>query len=252
MSITEKIAVLLVTQDAAKKESLSDAIKKHVSTPAIIYMAQDGVDGESKLRNVPPDLLITDYELTRVRGRNLIDDVLADKAYAACAIIIIDHLPKEEIYLEELATGRVQFMGDWSNAEALSHCLARALNYSSHGEKSTFHLRYLAKGDQLIAMGERADFVYILKKGQLRAYREAGGEKITLGEIHAGEFVGEMAYINGEPRNANVEALSECELVEIPLGTLETILYQRPLWARTLLQTLSKRLRHANESRTTS
>ena len=48
-------------------------------------------------------------------------------------------------------------------------------------------------------------------------------------------------------RSANVEALTDCELIEIPIGTLDRLLYRRPSWSKTLMLTLSKRLTQANE-----
>ena len=122
----------------------------------------------------------------------------------------------------------------------------------SHGKVSRFYIRFLARGDVLIREGDHAEFVYILKHGELSAWREREGRRVELGKIEPGEFVGEMAYINGEPRTANVEALTECELVEIPLGSLDRLLHARPTWAKSLLYTLAKRLQEANERKSGS
>jgi CRP/FNR family cyclic AMP-dependent transcriptional regulator len=45
-----------------------------------------------------------------------------------------------------------------------------------------------------------------------------------------------------------VKALSDCELIEIPIGTLDTVLFSKPAWARALMMTLSKRLKRSNEN----
>jgi hypothetical protein len=60
---------------------------------------------------------------------------------------------------------------------------------------------------------------------------------------------GEMAYINGEPRAANVIAEGPSELIEIPFERLDHVLFQKPMWSKALMRTLSKRLKNANNYR---
>ncbi|MBL7688606.1 MAG: Crp/Fnr family transcriptional regulator, partial [Bdellovibrionaceae bacterium] len=62
------------------------------------------------------------------------------------------------------------------------------------------------------------------------------------------EFVGEMAHINQEPRSASVKALEDCELIEIPNGSLDLVLFSKPAWAQALMRTLSRRLKRINET----
>jgi CRP-like cAMP-binding protein len=57
-----------------------------------------------------------------------------------------------------------------------------------------------------------------------------------------------MAYINGEPRSANVKATKDCELVEIPIHLLDHVLFMKPAWAKALMKTLSRRIKNANSS----
>ena len=54
--------------------------------------------------------------------------------------------------------------------------------------------------------------------------------------------------INHEPRFATVTAAKDCELIEIPFGTLDIVLFTKPAWAKALVMTLSKRLRNAFKS----
>ncbi|MGZ3771541.1 MAG: Crp/Fnr family transcriptional regulator, partial [Bdellovibrio sp.] len=71
---------------------------------------------------------------------------------------------------------------------------------------------------------------------------------VMLGEIMPGEFVGEMGHFNHEPRSATVEAITEVELIAIPSGSLESVVFARPSWAKALVKTLSLRLRRANKA----
>ena len=85
-----------------------------------------------------------------------------------------------------------------------------------------------------------------MKSGELTATKEGSNQNVTLGKIKAGEFVGEMAHINNETRSATVQANCDCELIEIPMGTLDLVLFSKPMWAKALVATLSKRLKASN------
>lgn len=79
------------------------------------------------------------------------------------------------------------------------------------------------------------------------AWKSKNGQRVDLGKIKAGEFVGEMAHINKEPRSATVTAVTDCELIEIPFGSLDPILFSKPSWSKALFVTLSKRLKLTSE-----
>ena len=74
----------------------------------------------------------------------------------------------------------------------------------------------LRAGERLIRLGDRADALYILVRGRLRATvpREDGTNRV-LGEVARGEAVGEMALLSGEPRNANIDAIRDSRLVRL-------------------------------------
>jgi CRP-like cAMP-binding protein len=163
------------------------------------------------------------------------------------AIIIIGHPPEEEKYLDEIVNGKIYFIEEKIVEEEFAYFLAKALNFTSHSQPADFHLRYLSSGEVLINEGDKADFVYILKHGQLRAFTIVNNKKFILGYIEIGEFVGEMSYINDEPRSASIEAITDAQLIEVPIGNVDKILLKRPAWSKALMQTLSRRLKNTNK-----
>ena len=235
--------------DPLRHKHFDSLIKRHVSNPTI-STANDGIEALSKANNDPPDVIITDFELPKMTGSIVIDHILKDRNMKAVSVIIAAHPPIQEQYIDEIVTGRIQFLETQAGEDISVKCLYKALNYASHQAPAEFYLRYLAKDDLLLKEGDVANCVYIVKKGELRAFRERDGKQATLGVINTGEFVGEMSYINGEPRSASVDAQTDCELIEVPMGTLERLLYQRPSWSKTLMHTLSKRLKRVNEDKT--
>ncbi|MBK7960387.1 MAG: cyclic nucleotide-binding domain-containing protein [Bdellovibrionales bacterium] len=237
---------LIVTRDKTRQELYAYVINKHIAG-AQIFIAQDGVEASSKMTNVPPHIVILDYDLAKISGPQLVQLILKTKELEKTAIIITS-IPSEDQYVDQVVTGKIQMLENAQKEKEFNSCLARALNFVSHGDVAEYYLRFLAPKDILIKEGETADYVYIVRKGRLRAYNLENDKDVTLGFVEAGEFVGEMAYINGESRTAHVEAVTDCELIEVPIGTLEHILFQRPSWSKALMVTLSKRLKSANKS----
>ena len=71
-------------------------------------------------------------------------------------------------------------------------------------------------GQSLFRQGDPSDFAVLILSGSADVLREVGDDAIVLGQVHAGEFVGEMGVLEGQPRSATVRAASpvEAELIE--------------------------------------
>lgn len=64
--------------------------------------------------------------------------------------------------------------------------------------------------------------------------------------VGAGEAVGEMGLLDGEPRSATVTARTDLDIYVIEPRRFRTVLEEVPSIARTLLVTVTKRLRAAD------
>ena len=98
----------------------------------------------------------------------------------------------------------------------------------------------------LLKEGERSHNMYWVQSGSLKVTKKRGEEEILLGDIHTGELVGEISFLDEEPRSATVKAISDCELIEIPQETIDNIFRTQPKWLEILVKTLAERLRKAN------
>ncbi|MBT4385109.1 cyclic nucleotide-binding domain-containing protein [Candidatus Peregrinibacteria bacterium] len=70
------------------------------------------------------------------------------------------------------------------------------------------NMEYFPAHHILFEQGVMGDSMYIIKTGVLRIFNETG-ELAQLGE---GDFFGEMALIEDQPRMAAAETLSDCEI----------------------------------------
>lgn len=227
---------------------LSSAIEHHI-TNSTIYSATDGLEAVVKCDNATPHVVLIDDHLPKMSGLRVIETLLTKRGMEKVAFILISPIPDTEHFVDEVAVGRVQFLKDPEDEQDMSRALARALNFLTNEKGPEFKLKFLAPNDKLMIAGEQAETVYIVKRGALKAYNLQGEKEVMLGSIEAGDFVGEMAYVNGEPRSASVSAVTDCELIEIPINHLDQLLFRKPAWSKALLKTLSKRIKRSNESK---
>ncbi len=70
----------------------------------------------------------------------------------------------------------------------------------------------LAPSQMLIAQGSLDRTLYFLESGSLSVHFEDGNGKVHLAIVNAGAAVGEGGFFSHTPRNATVQAVSECKL----------------------------------------
>ena len=242
----KKTVYLIVSGKPERTTLISEMLNRHHENQ-VVYTAPSGNVGLLKIRNANVDIVITDSESFTPDVYHMVDVILHENKNPHQVILIIGLPPNEEVFAEELIMGKIHFLDEDLKDNEFSRLLAKALNFTTHVEPASFYLRYLAAGDILIKEGEKAEFVYILKVGQLQAYSYVNEKKVIIGNVEPGEFVGEMAYINNEPRSAFIEAITDAQLIEVPIELVDKILYKRPAWSKALMQTLSKRLKNANK-----
>lgn len=244
--LENKRIFLVATESPELNNQLEEAIKSHVHG-ATVFTANDGLEAMFKSENVPPHVVIVDFHIPKLSAVDLTHKILLRRDRTS--VIILSPSVDEGLFIDEVVTGQVQFLSGTGKLQVFNNLVTRALNWVAHEDKSLYHLRFLTPQEHLIREGDKADFVYILKAGELKAYKNDGDKEVFLGTIHPGEFVGEMAYINGEARSANVVSLTNCELIEIPSVSLDAVLFSKPAWSKALLKTLSKRLKNSNEEK---
>lgn len=104
----------------------------------------------------------------------------------------------------------------------------------------------LAEGKYLIREGEESTQMYYLQSGTMAVYKNKTSTEVQIGTIYSGEIVGEMSFLDSAPRCASVKAISDCEIVVIPIDKFESTLKGLPKWYHALIKTLLDRLRRAN------
>lgn len=107
-------------------------------------------------------------------------------------------------------------------------------------------IKRLKKGELLFAEGENSRAMYLIRKGIIRLFKKKGESQIELDTIRSGSVLGELAFLDGNPRSASAEAITEVEVVEVSGPTFQAVLDKMPEWLKLLLKTIVGRLRTAS------
>jgi CRP/FNR family cyclic AMP-dependent transcriptional regulator len=244
--LENKRIFLIASHNPREAEFFENALREHIQGTTI-FTSTDGMEALFKIDNVPPNVVIIDADLPKMSGLELADRLIRRKE--KIAIIIMTSKSELPQFVDDVVTGQVHIVSRPVNKDIFLQHVTRAMNWIANGDNSSYSMKFLSPKEFLIRDGEKADSIYLVKTGNLKAYKIENGQSITLGEIQAGEFVGEMAYINGEPRSANVVSVTDCELIEIPHACLDKVLFSKPAWSKALIKTLSQRLKNSNEDK---
>jgi CRP-like cAMP-binding protein len=94
---------------------------------------------------------------------------------------------------------------------------------------------------------EVGDSLFVILHGRVKvAIFGDDGKEVTLSVLTEGDFFGEMALLDQDPRSATVIAEEECELLSLQRDDFTRALEQDPGMSASLVQTLASRLRKAN------
>ncbi len=98
----------------------------------------------------------------------------------------------------------------------------------------------------LFREGESGDVMFVIQSGAVRISKEVGGTDKVLAVLGPGEFLGEMAILNGKPRTATATVLETARCLVIEAKTLESMVAKNAEIAMRLIKKLAKRLDSAD------
>ena len=107
--------------------------------------------------------------------------------------------------------------------------------------------REFPAGDTLFHEGEPGAEMYVIQSGVIEIVKRVGSEEHRLALLEHGEFLGEMAILNGKPRTATARVLETARCLVLDGHTLETLLSKSPEIALRLMKKLAARLDAADE-----
>ena len=102
-------------------------------------------------------------------------------------------------------------------------------------------------GDVLFREGENGLEMFVIQSGTVQITKTGGGIERPLAVLRRGDFLGEMAILNGKPRTATATVVEDVRCLVIDSKTLETMISKNTEIAMRLIKKLARRLDTADE-----
>lgn len=101
----------------------------------------------------------------------------------------------------------------------------------------------LKAGEVLFTEGSPGDYAYVIKEGEIEILKASGGRDVLLAVRKPGDVIGEMSILESAPRFATVRARKDSLLLAIGHSQLQRLLDTSSSAVRSLLHTITSRLR---------
>ena len=104
------------------------------------------------------------------------------------------------------------------------------------------------KSATIFRSGDPGDAMYLIDFGKVRiSIVDADGAEVTLAELGAGDFFGEMSMLDGHGRSANAIAVEEARVAKLTRDDFLSFMQGDPKVTLELLTALTRRLRRTDE-----
>jgi len=104
--------------------------------------------------------------------------------------------------------------------------------------------RTYARNAVIFRKGDAGDALHLITRGAVKiVLPSAEGEEAIIATLHAGEFFGELALLDGEPRSASAVAVERTETAALGRDTFRQLVTRHPDLRDALFAALSARLR---------
>jgi CRP/FNR family transcriptional regulator, cyclic AMP receptor protein len=103
------------------------------------------------------------------------------------------------------------------------------------------------EGQTIVDFDDPTSDVHFLISGNVRVQmRTPGGREFILADMREGDFFGELSAIDGEPRSANVTALTRTAFCIVGAPVFREMLASSAMMSGTVMQLLARRVRDLN------
>lgn len=105
-----------------------------------------------------------------------------------------------------------------------------------------------ARGEVVFLQGDVGTALYVIRRGEVAIRLSSPeGKEVILSLLARGDFFGELALLDGEPRSTDAVAREDSELLSLQREDFRRYLEARPGVATALLATLSRMVRHVTQ-----
>jgi small-conductance mechanosensitive channel/CRP-like cAMP-binding protein len=201
-------------------------------------------------------LMSLDHAVARYAVRYWITDPAFDDAtdsvvrtrvfYALRRANIEVAIPTQSVLLTEVDEKRLEAEAEADQRDRLRSLKRVELFRSLKGEELDSLARSMrrapfAEGELLTRQGAEAHWLYIIVRGVVSVRVTVEGEEREVAKLREGDYLGEMGLMTGEPRTANVVALSNVDCFRLDKEAFRDLLEKRPELAEHVAEDLARR-----------
>ncbi|UCH78915.1 MAG: Crp/Fnr family transcriptional regulator [Candidatus Coatesbacteria bacterium] len=106
--------------------------------------------------------------------------------------------------------------------------------------------RVYQPGEVIVREGDVGETMFIIQEGEIRIHKRIRDRETTLAVLKAGDFFGEMAIIDREPRSASASAVGTAKVLILSKDIFESQIKTNPKIIMSILRKMSERLRGAD------
>lgn len=206
----------------------------------------------------PPHCLVTDFKdsyatyaarywLTDLALTDPTDSVVRSRIHAALRRAEIPlSMPAQALFI----TNDDEVRRERKQKEEIDHRI-NALKYVEMFNQLTDHelhelamrMKYapFVRGEVMTRKGSQAHWLYLIMEGEAQVEITVEGKTEKVATLRAGDYFGEMALMTGQPRRANVLAITDVSCYRLDKEAFENILHNRPEIAEYISRTLARR-----------
>jgi len=107
---------------------------------------------------------------------------------------------------------------------------------------------HLAPGEVLLREGDAAEELFVVVRGELEITKHSGNAEIPLTRVGPGSIQGEMAAFERGQRKASVHAVTETDVLRLPIDAVRELLASGPEFVTGLMRTVTTRLQGMEEA----
>ena len=98
------------------------------------------------------------------------------------------------------------------------------------------------KGEVICREGDPGDCMYVIQSGAVEISRRNGSQEVVVAMLEHGDFFGEMALLDRQPRSATVKTLCRTRLLPLTQDSFLSRAYEDPEISLRLIKALSQRI----------
>lgn len=164
--------------------------------------------------------------------------------------------PKQDVYHQEMPTRHYDAASMSDRKQIVSGVELFSYLPSMEIEHLAKQIRYFnfKAGDPIVKSGDDGDSMFILVEGIADVLVPENGKKVKIGQLHPGQFFGEMSLLTGEPRSADVVAATDLAVFQLQSEDLQKTFHDYPAFVEKISAIIvdrkyenAERLRELNE-----